>query len=166
MGFAKHRYQAHHPDSFNRAIPMAKIGAEIMEEATRPTQQQFVLPLLHCLDNGGGKAATRDLYDAVAVAATVWCMPLAFDMRLKLSLHQRTTFIGIRQFTRAQGRADLVERPDSGQQHIKDYVYRTTFAAFSPRESVVPADEKVPKRLRLSGGQTYKSMIWLLSGFT
>lgn len=32
----------------------------------RPTQQQFVLPLLDCLDNEGGKARTGDLYDAVA----------------------------------------------------------------------------------------------------
>lgn len=34
---------------------------------TMPTQQQFVLPLLDCLENVGGSARTGDLYDAVAL---------------------------------------------------------------------------------------------------
>jgi len=37
----------------------------------KPTQQQFVLPLLDCLDNEGGKARTGDLYDAVATKLSV-----------------------------------------------------------------------------------------------
>lgn len=37
-----------------------------MKQATRATQQQIVLPLLDSLENEGGKAVTRDLYDAVA----------------------------------------------------------------------------------------------------
>ncbi|WP_241023826.1 winged helix-turn-helix domain-containing protein [Burkholderia sp. Ac-20365] len=32
----------------------------------KPTQQQFVLPLLDALENEGGKASTGDLYDSVA----------------------------------------------------------------------------------------------------
>ncbi|MFP3637728.1 DNA methyltransferase [Paraburkholderia sp. SIMBA_054] len=33
----------------------------------KPTQQQFVLPLLDALENEGGKVCTRDLYDQVAL---------------------------------------------------------------------------------------------------
>lgn len=33
----------------------------------KPTQEQFLLPLLDCLENEGGHASTQDLYDAVAL---------------------------------------------------------------------------------------------------
>ena len=93
----------------------------------------------------------------IAISYTTF---FVFNMRLKLPLRQRTTVIGIRRFTRAQGRSPaLLKGPIRGSNTQKDYVYRTTFAALSPRESVVTTG-KVPRRLRLSGRQTCKSMIW------
>jgi hypothetical protein len=62
----------------------------------------------------------------------------AFNMRLRLPLRQRTTVIGIRRFAWSQGRSPtLLKGPIRSGNTLKDYVYRTTFAALSPRESVV-----------------------------
>ena len=41
------------------------------QQPSKPTQKQFVLPLLDCMENEGGRASTQDLYEAVAKKMSV-----------------------------------------------------------------------------------------------